>query len=447
MVQEKKDRLSCSGRLLGLFALFALSCAAQGQSRYGATPEDSAKCVQCLSLYQEFMKQNVLQDAYEPWRCAISVCPASSKGLYQNGTRLLLTFLSKEKAADRKARLIDSLYMVYDMRIEYFGEEAFVLGRKGVDMLQLSPERCQEAHDILKRSVDLGGERTEPGVLAAYYQSLHCLHTLGQATKDRMLKDYMRIMGIIESNLGNEGLSDTDRGYFTSARDNVNSLFFKVADCADIGRIVGDMLKDRSDDQEMNVRLLRVMNAKECTEEKVYIELAKKVHAVDPSSESAYGLGMYLLRRGDRAGAARYFKEAVDLCIGCADKVKYLTTAGQLAINAGNHAQARSHANQILQAEPKNGEAMILIGDAVSSQSGACDKPDAWGVYWLAYDYYQKAKSLDPGVAEKAADRMAKTMAHFPTQGEAFFHQLTDGQSFQTTCGGLNEGTTVRTRK
>ena len=44
-------------------------------------------------------------------------------------------------------------------------------------------------------------------------------------------------------------------------------------------------------------------------------------------------------------------------------------------------------------------------------------------------------------------DRIARTMAHFPAQSEAFFHQLTEGQSFQVGCGGLNESTTVRTKK
>lgn len=140
-------------------------------------------------------------------------------------------------------------------------------------------------------------------------------------------------------------------------------------------------------------------------------------------------------------------KEAVDLCTGCSDKVKYLLKAGQVASASSNHGQARSYANQVLQVEPKNGEALILIGNAIAAQGASCEAPDSWGAYWLAYDYYQRARSLDPSVADKAGDRMGSMSARFPTQSDAFFYQLTDGKTVTVACGGLGESTTVRTRK
>ncbi len=433
-------------RGLGLLTAMIMANTTYAQGKYGA-PEDSVRCLENLSMYQEFMKQNALDDAYGPWRTVLSICPASSKGVYQNGTRLLGTFIQKEKDAARKNALVDSLFLIYDMRIQHFGEEAFVLGRKGVDMLIFSPERCQEAFDILARSVELGGARSEAGTLSAYYQALNCLYTNGQATKDQMLAAYVMLMDLVDANLADEMMKPADREYFTKARDNIYALFFKVAECEDIGRIVGDMLKAKPDDKELKMRLLRVLNSKDCTEEAVYFPLAKEVHDADPSSESAYSLAMYLAKRNDLTGAARLFKEAVDLCGSCPDKVKYLLKAGQVASANGNHSLARSYANQILQIDPRNGEALILIGNAVASQAGDCEPPDSWGVYWLAYDYYQKARNADASVADKAGDRMAASQARFPSTSEAFFYQLTDGQSFQVKCGGLNESTTVRTRK
>lgn len=447
MVQETTDRMKTLKHTLSITLAALAIGAVQAQSKYGATKEDSVTCVQNLSMYQEFMKQGAYTDAYNPWKEVVRVCPTSSKGVYQNGVKLMSEFISKEKDAARKARLIDSLYLVYDLRITHFGEQAFVLGRKGVDMLIYSPDKCQEAFDVLKQSVDLGGVKSEAGTLSGYYQALNCLYNKGVVTKDQMLADYVTIMGHIEANLAKEGLKESDKEYFTKARDQVNGLFFKVAECGDIGRIVGDLIQAKPDDMDMKVRLLKVLNGKDCTEEKVYRTLAEDVHRASPTSESAYSLGMYLAKQNDMSGALKYMKEAVDLCSGCSDKVKYLLKAGQVASASGNHSQARSFANQILQIEPKNGEALILIGNAVAAQAGGCEEPDKWGAYWLAYDYYQRAKSLDPSVADKAGDRMASAAARFPTQNEAFFHQLTDGKAYQVACGGLNESTTVRTRK
>ena len=431
-----------------LFALsVALVSSVDAQSRWGASPADSAACVQNLSLFQEFMKQGNFKDAYPPYRELLRICPTCSKSLHQNGVKLMDGLISTEKDQVRKDRLIDSLYLAYDMRIEHFGERAYVLGRKGVDMLIYRPGDCKAAFDVLKEAVDLGAGQSEAGTMSAYYQTLYCLYSKGEATKEQLLSDYVRLMGYIDAKLANPALKPADKEYVEMARGSINALFFQVAECADIGRIAGEMVKAAPADMDLKVRLLKVLNGKDCTDEALYRTLAEDVHRSSPTSESAYSLGMYMAKQGDMNGAMKYMKEAVDLCSGCSDKVKYLLKAGQVASANGNVSQSRSYANQVLQLDPKNGEALILVGNAILANAGSCEAPESWGVYWLAYDQYQRAKSVDAGVAEKANERMAICSIRFPTQSEAFFHQLTDGKPFQVTCGGLNEGTTVRTRK
>ena len=415
--------------------------------KYGATPADSADCVRNLSLFQESMKQNSYADAYAPYRELLRLCPACSKGLYQNGAKMLTSYISKEKDAARKERLIDSLMLNHDLRITHFGERAFVLGRKGVDLQFHRSKECKDAYDILKESIDLGGAKSEAGTLSAYYQALNCQFAAGAATKEQMLSEYVRIMGFIEQNLSDPALKEGDREYWIKARDNVNGTFFKIADCKDIGGIVEKLLQEKPDDVDLKTRLLKVLNGKDCMEEKVYLQLAEDVHRASPTSESAYSLGQYLVKKGDMGGALKYMKEAAELCTGCSDRVKYLLKAGQVASAAGNHGQARSYANQVLQLEPKNGEALILIGNAVATQAAGCEEPDRWGAYWLAYDYYQRARSLDPSVADKASERMGSCNSRLRTKEELLFLSMKEGDAYQVSCGGLNESTTVRAKK
>lgn len=425
--------------------LVAGPLAAQG-GKYGNTPDDSLQCVMNLSLYQEFYAQQNYEDALAPWRNAMRLCPSASKKMYVDGITLRKHFAAKTKDAATKEALMDSVYQVYDQRIQYFGERGYVLGRKGYDMLVNSPKRCAEAHAILKESVDEREGRSEAGTLAAYYQALHCVYEAGNTTKDDMLTEYLRVSGHLEAQLADPGLKPADKEYIEKSRDAVNGIFFKVADCADIGRIVGQLLEAKPDDAEMHGRLLRVLNSKECTDEKVYLQLARKVHEANPTSESAYSLGMYLAKGNDLSGATRYFKEAVDLCTGCTDEVKYLLRAGQVAGAAGNHSLARTYANRILQLDSKNGEALILIGNAIAASASGCEEKEAWGAYWLAYDYYQRAKSLDPSVSEKANARMASSKGQWPTTEKMFFHQIAEGSTVQVACGGGNESTTARAK-
>jgi len=433
-------------RIAGLGATILLVGTTVAQPKYGATPDDSVKCVRNLSLYQEAFKLDAYADAYGPWREVVATCPASSKKMYVDGATILKSLLSEEKDEARKKALTDSLFMTHDLRIANFGEKAYVLGRKGQDMLSYGADDCKAAHEVLKESVELGGEKSSDITLSSYYQALNCMYAKGEATKDQMLSEYVIVIGHIEANLAKD-LKETDRGYWITARDAVNSLFFSVAECADIGRIVKDMVAAKPADIELKTRLLKVLNGKDCTDEAIYRPMAEEVHRANPSAESAYSLGMMLARSGDMSGSLKYMKEAAELCPNCPDRTKYLLKAGQVASAAGNNSQSRSFANQVLQAEPKNGEALILIGNAIAATVAGCEAPDNWGAYWLAYDYYQRAKSLDPSVADKANDRMASAAGRFPTQAEAFFHQLTDGKSVQVACGGSNETTTVRTRK
>lgn len=434
-------------RMAAAALLVTLAQAAVAQSKWGATPADSAECVKNLSLYQEFMKQGSYADAYAPYRELIRICPACSKGLYQNGAKLFGEFIAKEKDAARKERLIDSLLINYDLRMANFGEKGYVLGRKGVDLYFYRPAKCKEANAILAEAIELGGAKSEAGTVSAYYQSLSCMHANGEASKEQLLSAYVRVSGIIEQALATEGMKEADRDYWVKARDNVNAAFFKVAECKEIGAIAEKLMAERPGDLDLMERLLKVLGAKDCAEEKVYRRIAEEVCQARPSSECKYSLGMLLVKQGEMSSALRFMKEAVDLCTGCSDRVKYLLKAGQVASAAGNHAQARSYANQVLQVDAKSGEALILIGNAIAAQAAGCEAPDSWGAYWLAYDYYQRAKSLDPSVSEKAGERMASCAARFPSQGDAFFHQLTDGKPYQVACGGLNESTTVRTKK
>ena len=61
---------------------------AQKKGKYGATDEDSVKCVENLSLYIEFFKQNNYADALSGWRWVYNNCPRSSKKMYANGAKM-----------------------------------------------------------------------------------------------------------------------------------------------------------------------------------------------------------------------------------------------------------------------------------------------------------------------------------------------------------------------
>lgn len=441
MVQEKKIGLMNIRSIILVCVALVFSGGSFAQSKYGPTPEDSVTCLEQLSLLQEFMKQKDYNAAYRSWKIAFGICPGASKNLYIYGPQIFHERLKQAKGDEaREKELADSLYMVYDARIQHFGKKrCYVLGRKGMDMMRYSYKDVEPYYNTLKESVDECGVKSEAYALSSYYSAAYNMYKAENLSKDALLTEYVVVMGYIDQNLarlvGEE--SKTERSYFEAAQEKVNTVFFKVAECPEIEDIMGRLIEASPEDMELKKSALKLFDKKGCTESELYLEVADDVHQGEPTHESAYSLGMIMAKKKSFGKALDYMKQALDLCTDCPEKAKYLEKAGQVASAAGSHGTARSYANQMLQMDPNNSEAYVLIGNAISASGSGCDKPQSWGVNWLAYDYYSKAG---------AKSRMNSCAARFPSKSDAFFYELSDGQTFKVDCNGLSESTTVRTK-
>ena len=56
-------------------------------------------------------------------------------------------------------------------------------------------------------------------------------------------------------------------------------------------------------------------------------------------------------------------------------------------------------------------------------------------------------KAADEALAEDANNMIKQYSAYYPQTAEAFMYDVTDGQSYTVSCGGLRATTTVRTQK
>ena len=74
------------------------------------------------------------------------------------------------------------------------------------------------------------------------------------------------------------------------------------------------------------------------------------------------------------------------------------------------------------------------------------DEIAARSPFWVAVDYMVKAKNADPTLEEEANKMIVQYRQYFPEKSEAFMYNLTDGQSYRVSCGGMSATTTVRTQ-
>ena len=451
--------------------LLPLSGWSQDDSRYGDTPDQQLKCKEALSVYKSYKKQKNYDEAYIQWRKACQVCPeTASEGLYADGTAFIGKELRKvEDGSARKRILVDSLMSLHDKRMELYpstkrspNNRCEVLGRKASDFYKYNKNEHQQAYDMFKESIDcLGAESSATSLYQYYTASFYTLtrslkgdSLAQQAFRAQMLTDYLMLIDFVESGISRAQAEDDSRNAerFEKAKGNIETVFVAIADCADMVPVLEAAVSNDPENMELKLKVLRLLNKKECTDNALFLPVATSVYSVEPSAPAAYAIGMGFAKSSELDSSFAYMQDAVERCGDCAEMQTYLLKKGQLASAMGRSTTAKSYARQVLELDAENGDAYMLIGDAVAGSSSACDDGALGGrsVYWVASDYYSRAKRLDSelaATAEKKIDNMAK---QFPTIDDIFTYGKQAGGTFvvpsKSGCPCSGESTTIRVR-
>jgi tetratricopeptide (TPR) repeat protein len=439
-----------------LIAMFALSFAIQAFSQKGVEDgsvygkgEDSVRCIRNLSLYYEFYKHDNFTDAIVPWRSIFQECPASRESLYANGVNMYKAFIEVEKDPVKKAALCDTIMMIYDQRIKYFGGEGSVLGRKGVDLLRYRREDgsqyVQEGYNYLKKSVELEKGKSSPAVLTTFVSASITLFGRSLISNEQLVIDYLAASEILDNELA---VRPSQKTQTAKEAIDANIRESKALSCELIIKIFEPKLEASQTNSEFLKKVTGFLSDSQCEDSKLFAEASEKLYAIEPSAVAAYKLARVFLQRKEYEKSVKFYKEAVELAVIPEEKSKYYYELAYVQNNNMNQPeQAASNLLEAIKVRPNWGDAYILLGGVYGAASSSFD--DAFAkktVFWLAVDMFQKAKSVDPTVADKANTLISDYTAYFPSVEDVFFNSLQEGQSY-SIGGWINRSTTVRGRK
>ncbi len=437
---------------------------AQDDSKYGETPEQQAACKENLSLYETYYKQKNYDDAYPFWKNACEVCPPKvSQNMYIKGVNLLKRQMKaaiKKKNNERAIALRDSVFLFYDLRIEHFpstskkpSNSCEVLGRKAMDWTSLNKRKAMEARPMFEESIACLEGKSLAAIFDKYYSLLKTafIEADGAEAKteaqEDLLLEYLRLSDFIEDGRQNELASADSAGAekYATTQKNLDEVFVQVANCDEMVPVLEGKLNAAPNDIDTKKKALRLLSEKGCTDNSIFLPVAEAVYAVDKNADAAYSIGIQLAKKGDFAAALPYFEEAVELCEDCPKLARNLMTAGQSAKNTGQVSKCIRYARRAAKADPGNGEPYLLIGDAVASMVSSCSDSPLGGreVYWLATDYYQRAKSVDSEVTSKANTKISQVSKSYPSVDDLFTYGIDDGKEITVKC----IGETTKARK
>jgi hypothetical protein len=88
-------------------------------------------------MYGDRYKQGNFEEAYPLWRVVCEVCPRATVNTFRNGERIMDYMILNAKSEEEKKNYLDTAMVMFDRRIEFFGDEENVLGRKGTFWFRL----------------------------------------------------------------------------------------------------------------------------------------------------------------------------------------------------------------------------------------------------------------------------------------------------------------------
>lgn len=434
-------------------AATALEAAANRLSdppRYG---EDSVTCVRNWSLYAEYFRQRNFRMAIDPWRWMFLNCPLATQNIYIHGATLVKFMYQEETDPLKREALIDTLMMVYDQRIQYFGREGFVLGRKVADLYMFRPNAVQQHFEISERSVELEGNNSQADVLLINFQSTVRLVEAGLLEPSLVVENYDRAMGIIEYNLVN---NPQDSTFYMPARNNIEILFEPYASCDNLVLLFQSRFDDNPEDPELLEKITSMLEEAGCTEEELFFHSTKNLHRLKPTAQSAFLMGRLESNQGNFTQALTYFEQAVALYEEAGEEQfaeerfrANLLMADIAYRHLRRFPQARAYALEANRANPNDGRPFLLIGEMYAASASECgdDEFTRKTAFWAAVDKFIQARDVDddPAVKERATQLINTYTQYFPNMELIFFHGYDRGQTYRVGCW-INETTRIRPR-
>lgn len=405
--------------------------------------DDSAQCVLNYYLYRQSFRdwentgdQFYFDDLMISWTYVFNHCPGYRINTFINGVKIYEHRIS-QLPDNRKQPAIDTLMMIYDERILYFGDEAFVLGEKATAMVKHCPEKNEALFALLKKVVEKNKLNTGNHLLVFYMQYAVLLHEEGKMSLEELIDVYLEVDEIASHNVALKNATSED---YSEGIRRIEQLMLNYLECDVMQSVFGPKYIADSTNVELLRKIIGLMAFKRCYDQPVFRNALRQLNRLEPTPRLLTIQGNFYFNDGNYTEALKSYQRAFESFTDEEVNEKYeaIMKIGEIQLLQKQYTSAKSSAQRALDLKPDDPDALLLLGDVYLFGAGTCGTAflAKHAGFWAAFDKYQRAKSLsdDPIIQSKANNGINNARRGFPLTSDIFFNNLRTGQSATAPC-------------
>lgn len=440
-----------------------------GISLYAGTCPDGSNIAlerdKNYSLYREFFKQNLYADAMPYWKWVYANAPGIRKQTYIDGVEMYSAAYKATSDENAKSKYLDTIMQIYDKRIECFGEASFVTGRKAYDLAVIKPTigGYNDARILYEKAFAQNSNEIAPYMLNQYMSILLNLRGAVQGIDDAYATEkYNAIVALADKKLADPNTKDATE--FTKLKSDLANIYdqylkpkgpvkpwyYGINTTDQVAMLSSQLKSNPTDIKNVKDVYEKVQQSKDLQDSTISSEIELALYNLEPNSVLATSIGYryYKLTKNYKEAIA-YFSKALDLDTSMTNKAQYAMTVADCYYRLNKFSESREAARTAISYNPNMGQAYYWIGVLYASSGKLCGPGtgfESQKVLWPAFDYFYKAKEVDPSIAADCDKFIADYKPFLPTKEEILKRKLKEGQQYNVGCW-INESGTVRAKK
>jgi tetratricopeptide (TPR) repeat protein len=373
-----KKKLKSS--LLGITFILLTAITGFSQCKEVVWPENKAKAEESVALYGDAMKQQNWRAAVPPFQWMLKNAPNWNTKLYIDGTDIYNKLASVEKDPKKKQVLVDSLMMLYDMRVTNCGDEVNVLNRKAIYAAVYNGQNKDKTAEVLAlydKVYAISGNNVLDNNLLSYMQVIQLNAVLlKNLSDDQILERYDKLSGVIDVKIkkaqAENKQADVER--LKATKSSVDDILIKLVkvDCDFVKKNLEPKFKQNPSDIALAKKIFQFMTTGGCIEDPLWLQAAEVLHKDSPDYGLAINMAKIYAKNGNMEKAEALATEAVTIASTPEQKENSNILVGDLLAQKGSKSAAR-------EAYRKAGKiGFEKIGDLYMGSFKIAQKDQAW---------------------------------------------------------------------